>query len=217
MTLFHVVLLHRGRHSLPPVSGTAEPAPYHWALYIHQSSSSSSWSPSSIISRFPIFHILNWTKSNGLTGNVYDITNGFVQDEDTGKNINPNMDWTYRARGGSPDSLWPGRVVLVARIGQGANRSSVAALDRALQNEVRLPSNGSTGVRNGNCVSWVLDALKKLMERGQVAEFDIRHFETWVMRQGCESLARLTAGQPGALSKRLVLWDTAAEARNQFA
>ena len=138
---------------------------------------------------------------------VFDITDGIVQDSETGADLNPDRDWVYRARSGTPDELWPARVVLLAEIGQLQGGARAMDCQQIFEKEVRLPRNRSKVPQDGNCVSWALEAIARPMERNLVKSFDLTIFEQWVRQHGHENLDRMLSDGDPLSAKRSVIYN----------
>ena len=105
---------------------------------------------------------------------------------------NPSMDWWFRAQDKSdPDKVAKllGRIV-ISELAEGMLFSEM----KALLETVPLP------VKNRNpqesCVTWTVNAVKLLQERGLVPQFDLEIFKDQVLSYGDDRIKKQEALEP---------------------
>lgn len=109
---------------------------------------------------------------------VYDATDTSTIDPQTMRMINPTMDWWFRPRI-NVDPIPDSKILGCLAIGRLSDNVTVHELTTFFQ-AVPLP------VKNTNpqqsCVTWVVDAIQQLQDKGWVEEFPLDSFKEEVLK-----------------------------------
>ena len=141
-----VTIHHRGRLSLRENRTRLGRSAYHWGILIQPKN--------------PKHH----------DSNALDVSDGIAVDPVTHRDLNPNLEWNFRAKADVSGSLL-GRVV----IGKVPNKVTNAEIE-ALLREVPLPAKDTAQ----NCVTWTMAAIQVLQ----------KYFEVFVRETIARALAQ---------------------------
>ena len=124
-------------------------------------------------------------ESGGGDCKTYDATDSSEIDKMTWRMVNPNMDWWFRARSGDDPTVTAkllGRII----IGVVPNGISDGEL-RDLFETIPLPVKDTHPQQS--CVTWAVDAIMALQQRGWVWDFQVDQFKDWALAYADERLS----------------------------
>ncbi|VUC31696.1 unnamed protein product [Clonostachys rosea] len=162
-----LALYHRGRLSLGDNRIRLGYRSYHWGIII---------SPKNARPGHPVC-------------NSYDATDAFVIDPITGQDLNPNLDWFFRAQHDINPSA-TGQLIGRIIVGKLPNDVTDSEID-ALLATVPLPVQDASP--SESCVTWALVALSTLQASGFAWSFDIKEFQDWALAYGDQCMKNIGA------------------------
>lgn len=139
-----VTIHHRGRLSLRENRTRLGRSAYHWGILIQPKN--------------PKHH----------DSNALDVSDGIVVDPVAHRDLNPNLEWNFRAKADVSGSLL-GRVM----IGKVPNKATNAEIEAMLR-EVPFPAKDTAQ----NCVTWTMAAIQVLQNEGIAEDFNVDQFMT---------------------------------------
>lgn len=161
-----VTIHHRGRLSLRENWTRLGRSAYHWGILIQPKN--------------PKDH----------DSNAFDVSDGMAVDPITHRDLNPNLEWNFRAKTDASGSLL-GKVM----IGKVPNKVKNNEIESRLR-EVPLPIQDTAQ----NCVTWTMAAIQVLQNEGMAENLDVDQFmakalglaDEWLRNQNPESFHNYT-------------------------
>lgn len=173
-----IALYHRNKLSLGESRVALGHGAYHWGVIVMPK-------PERRANLRPSATVVS--TDNQPLCDAFDATDAIVMDPETGRNLNPSLDWYFRAQHGI-DPFANGRLIGRVIVGKVPKHFSDSTIDSLLAN-IALPVKDASPRQN--CVSWTLDALSSLQAAGIARTFDVDQFKTWALAYADECMANL--------------------------
>ncbi|RJE23507.1 hypothetical protein PHISCL_04176 [Aspergillus sclerotialis] len=139
-----VAIYHRGALSLSDNRSILGPAAFHWGF------------------------IITPKHPHNLDCQAYDVSDGVSLDPVSGEDLNPDRNWLFRSKS-NVDIFHHDRLIGRILIGKVPSWVPRERLERILK-EVKMPVRGVEPAQN--CVSWTMDAIQALQDKGVLGRFD---------------------------------------------
>ena len=168
----YIVLLHRGALSLGEHRARLGPSAFHWGILVAPLS-------------------LQGTKKT-VDCDYFDVTNGINLDPVTHQDLNPDEDWRFRRQIMIPNQ--ESRLICLISLGAvtKGKAGSVDEVEHALQ---QLPLPKKEVEPRESCVSWTIEAVRRLHEMGLLATHDMDELRKTGMNLGAETLDAIAQGK----------------------